>query len=41
MSGYVFHPDAYADLIEIWEFIAKDSIDAAGRVVAEVGSGRR
>jgi len=29
MSGYAFHPDAVADLDEIWENIAKDNIDAA------------
>jgi plasmid stabilization system protein ParE len=29
MSGYAFHPDAVADLDEIWEYIAKDNIDAA------------
>jgi len=36
MSGYSFHPDAAADLEEIWEFIAQDSIDAADRVLAEI-----
>jgi len=25
MSGYAFHPDAYADLDEIWEYIAEDT----------------
>ncbi len=23
MSGYAFHPDAFADLDEIWEYIAE------------------
>jgi plasmid stabilization system protein ParE len=27
MSGYAFHPDAFADLDEIWEYIAKDNIE--------------
>jgi len=30
MSGYAFHPDAFADLDEIWEYIAQDNVDAAG-----------
>ena len=36
MSGYAFHPDAFADLDEIWEYIAKDNIDAADRVLADI-----
>ena len=32
MSGFVLHPDAFADLDEIWEFIAADSQSAADRV---------
>ncbi len=31
MSGYAFHPDAFADLDETWEYIANDNIDAADR----------
>lgn len=38
MSGYVFHPDAFADLDEIWEYIAQDSVDAADRVLADIHS---
>ena len=38
MSGYVFHPDAFADLDEIWEYIAQDNVDAADRVLAEFDS---
>lgn len=38
MSGYAFHPEAYADLDEIWEYIAENSIDAADRVVADIHS---
>ena len=25
MSGYAFHQDAFADLDEIWEYIAQDN----------------
>jgi len=38
MSGYAFHPEAFADLGEIWEFIAEHSIDAADRVLADIHS---
>jgi plasmid stabilization system protein ParE len=36
MSGYAFHPDAFAALDEIWEYIAQDNIDAADRVLADI-----
>lgn len=36
MSGFVLHPDALADLDEIWEFIAADSLDAADRMLGEI-----
>ena len=36
MSGYALHPDALADLDEIWEFIAADNIAAADRVIGDV-----
>jgi antitoxin ParD1/3/4/toxin ParE1/3/4 len=36
MSGYAFHPEAFADLDEIWEFIAQDDIDAADLVLADI-----
>lgn len=36
MSGYAFHPGAFADLEEIWEYIAADNIDAADRVLADI-----
>jgi plasmid stabilization system protein ParE len=36
MSGYAFHPDAFADLDEIWEYIAADNVDAADRVLADI-----
>jgi plasmid stabilization system protein ParE len=38
MNAYDFHPDAFADLDEIWEYNADDNIDAADRVVAEIHS---
>jgi plasmid stabilization system protein ParE len=38
MSGYAFHPEAFADLDEIWEYIAEDNIDAADGVVADIHS---
>ena len=36
MSGFVLHPDAIADLDEIWEFIAADNLSAADRVLEEI-----
>ena len=36
MSGYAFHPDAFADLDEILEYVAQDNIDAADRVLADI-----
>ena len=36
MTGYEFHPEAHAELDEIWEYIALDSLDAADRVIAEI-----
>ena len=36
MSGFVLHPEALADLDEIWEFIAADNLDAADRVLSEI-----
>jgi plasmid stabilization system protein ParE len=36
MSGYVLHPEAFNDLDEIEEFIAKDNFDAADRVLDEI-----
>jgi hypothetical protein len=34
MNGDAFHPEAFADLDEIWEYISEDNIDAADGVVA-------
>lgn len=37
MNRYAFHPEAYADLAEQWEYIAEHgSIDAADSVIADV-----
>jgi plasmid stabilization system protein ParE len=36
VSGYAFHPDAFNDLDDLWEFIASDNIEAADRVIAEI-----
>jgi plasmid stabilization system protein ParE len=38
MSGYAFHPEAVADLDEIWEYIAQDNIDAADGVIDDIRS---
>jgi plasmid stabilization system protein ParE len=36
MTRFVLHPEARADLDEIWEFIAADNLDAADRVLDEI-----
>ena len=36
MQPYSFHPEAEADLNEIWEYIALDSVDAADQVIADI-----
>jgi plasmid stabilization system protein ParE len=36
MIQYAFHPEARADLEEIWEFIRADNPDAADLVIAEI-----
>jgi plasmid stabilization system protein ParE len=35
MSGYVLGREAEGDLDDIWDYIAKDSVDAADRVIAQ------
>ncbi len=30
--GFGFHPEAARDISEIWEYIAVDNLDAAGRI---------
>ena len=41
MSGFVLHPEALADLDEIWEFIAADNLPAADGVLKEIYEGIR
>ena len=36
MTGYAFHPEAEADLVDLWEYIAADNPTAAERVTAEL-----
>lgn len=36
MIGYELHPEAKADLDEIWDYIAADSSEAAARVIDEI-----
>jgi len=36
VSGFVLHPEAYADLQEIWEYIATDNLDAADGMLEEI-----
>lgn len=41
MTECDFHPEARADLDQIWEFIRADNIDAADPVIAEILSAIR
>jgi len=36
MSEFVLHPQACADLDDVWEYIAADNVDAADRVREEI-----
>ena len=36
MSRFVLHPEAFADINEIWEYILADNLDAADRVLDEI-----
>jgi plasmid stabilization system protein ParE len=36
MSGYAFHPEAFNDLDQIWEYIAERNLDAADGVIADI-----
>ena len=38
MAEHFYSREARIDLLEIWEYIAHDNIDAADRVVAEIES---
>lgn len=38
MRPYDFHPEAEADLNDIWDYIAQDNPDAADRVTNEIVS---
>lgn len=35
-EGFRLHPEAARDISEIWEYIAEDNPDAAGRVREEI-----
>jgi len=35
-SGYALHPEAFADLDDIRDYIARENPDAANRVVSEI-----
>ena len=39
MSKFVLHSEAHSDLVEIWECIAADNLDAADRVLDEIYQG--
>ena len=41
MSGYALHPEAFTDLDDIREYIARDNPDAADRVITEIFDGIR
>ena len=36
MNEYAFHPEGFADLDQIWEFIAERNLDAADQVLADI-----
>jgi plasmid stabilization system protein ParE len=36
MTGFVFSPTAERDLVGIWEYIARDNIDAADRICDQI-----
>lgn len=36
MPDHFYSPEARLDLLEIWEFIARDNVDAANRVEQEI-----
>jgi plasmid stabilization system protein ParE len=36
MRGCALHPEAFADLDQLWEYVAEHNIDAADRVVDDI-----
>lgn len=36
MADHFYSPEARLDLLDIWEYIAQDSVDAADRVEQEI-----
>lgn len=36
MNGFAFHPEAVADLDEIWDYLAPHNLAAAAGVVADI-----
>ncbi len=40
-SGYALHPEAFADLDDIRDYIAQENPDAADRVMAEISDALR
>ena len=34
--GFELHPEAAQDILDIWEFIANENVDAAGRVRVDI-----
>src|SRR5437870_1099570 len=36
MNGFILSPEAREDLLDIWEYVARDSIDAADRLRDEI-----
>jgi plasmid stabilization system protein ParE len=36
VTGYEFHPEALADLDEIWEYIRADNLGAADQTIADI-----
>ena len=36
MSGYILSPLAVQDLDDLWEFIARNNLDAADRILEEI-----
>jgi plasmid stabilization system protein ParE len=36
VSDYALHPDALADIHEIWEYVANDSVDAGDRAIETI-----